>query len=257
MHATVGDAGFLRALDHRIDQRLGTADVDMRGLVHTGEQRSQVELAIQAVDVEIHSMAMDAGGQFVLEGAMLRAAEGIVQFVVGAVGAQFGHLRHERGDADAAGDQHVATGRGVDGEHVVRGGDGQLAADFHLLVHEGRAALGLLFQTHADLIGTGVRRIAHQRIGVAELLPVGALHLHDHMAAAGEFRQRLPVVARQGEALDQGSHLFHCGYPHGEHFVFVSHHSPQLAAMSGSACRSHGRPVRLAQTARHRYFISR
>ncbi|MOA27190.1 hypothetical protein D3C78_1480450 [compost metagenome] len=151
-----------------------------------------------------------------------------MQLVVGALPLQLVDLGQERGDADAAGDQHVPAGTGVEGEQVVRGGNGQRAADPHLLVHERRAALGLLFQTHADLVLAGVGRVAQQRVGVAETPAVGALHLHDDVAAAGEGRQRLPVLAHQGEALDQRGDLFDPGHPGGDHFVVVGHGEPRL-----------------------------
>ncbi|MNR25329.1 hypothetical protein D3C85_1424730 [compost metagenome] len=179
-----------------------------------------------------------------------------MQLVAGAHPAQVMQLREERRDADAAGDQYVPAGGRVDGEQVVRAGNHQLGAHLHLLVHEGRAALGLLFQAHADLVAGGVGRVAHQRIGVAELAAVGTLHLHDDMAAAGEGRQRLAVGTLQGEALDQGGRLLHRGHAGRHHFIGVGHRSPRLRLRAAPGAALMVRGAR-RQTARHRYFISR
>ncbi|MND94637.1 hypothetical protein D3C80_868610 [compost metagenome] len=228
MYACILDAGFFRAIDHCIDQRLGPAHVDVGIVGHVGEQPGEVQATFQAVDINAHVRCMRAVGQLALERTVFGAAEGVVQLIGHCFTFQLVKLGKERGDTDTAGDQHMATSLGIEGKQIVRGGDGQCTADLHLLVHERRAALGLLFQTHTDLVMAQVAWVAHQRVGVAELLPVGALHLHDHMAATGECRHRLAILAHEGEALDLRGRLLYCGNPHAEHLVCVGHNSPQL-----------------------------
>ncbi|MNZ43350.1 hypothetical protein D3C78_609510 [compost metagenome] len=228
MHAVLGNAGLGGAGDDRVDQWFGAAYVQVRLLVQARAQGGQVELAVEAVDVETSVGGVRAVGQLVLERPVLRRAEGIVKFVVGTGAFQFMQLRQERGNADAAGNQHMAAGGRIQGEQVVGRGNGQAGAHFHLLVHERRAALGLLLQAHANLVAAGVARVAHQRVGVAELAAVGAVHLHDDVAATGEGGHRRAVFAGQGKALDQRRGLFHCGNVHAEHFICVGHGSPRL-----------------------------
>lgn len=75
------------------------------------------------------------------------------------------------------------------------------------------------------------------------------------VATTGKGWHRCAIVARQGEALDQGCCLLYCGDPHVEHFIGVGHGSPRLQQRAaGPAARCNSMPV---QTARHRYLISR
>ena len=84
MHAGLGDAGGGGAGDHRVDQRLGPAHIEMGVIGQPRAQRGEVELALQAVDVEAGVAGMRALRQVALEGAVLGGAEGVVQLVGGA-----------------------------------------------------------------------------------------------------------------------------------------------------------------------------
>ncbi|MNC78079.1 hypothetical protein D3C75_1302070 [compost metagenome] len=53
---------------------------------------------------------MRAAFQLLLERTVLRGAEGVMQFVVGGAAFEFMQLRQERGNADTAGNQHMAAG---------------------------------------------------------------------------------------------------------------------------------------------------
>jgi len=112
-----------------------------------------------------------------------------VQLVRSRCAAQVLQLRHERRDANAAGNQQVLARKLIERKQVDRVRNLKLAAHLHLIVHEMRAAARLLHAPHTDLVAIELRRRTHQRVRIA-MHPMGAVHDHDDMRAARERRQR-------------------------------------------------------------------
>ncbi|MNP49062.1 hypothetical protein D3C76_1432250 [compost metagenome] len=129
-----------------------------------------------------------------------------MQFEIGLASLQLGDVRHERRDADAAGDEDVQAGGGVQGEQVGRRRDLQRVTHLDVPVQVKRAAAGGVLQAYGDAVVAAVRRVAGQRIGIAHLATVQR-QVHLHMTAGGESRQGA-AAGFQGEfAHPLGEHV--------------------------------------------------
>src|ERR1700689_3021993 len=101
------------------------------------------------------------------ESGMLGSANRVMQLVGHPALVQILEMRHERGDADAAGDEQVLARDLVEREQIHGMGDFDPCSALDLIVHEMRSAARFLHAAHADLVGVERMRRTQQRIGVA------------------------------------------------------------------------------------------
>ncbi|MNP15028.1 hypothetical protein D3C76_1073670 [compost metagenome] len=230
MDVAVGPAVGAGAGDGVVDHRARAADVDVATQRAVGQHGGDVELLALVEVVQVHAVAILAL-QLLAQARVFGAAHGQMHFERLAGQAQLGQLRAHRSDAHAAGDEQVQARMLAEWEQVDRKLHFQLVTFLHVVVHRLRTATARFDTAHGDLVGAGVVRRAHQRIGVA-VHAIGMRDQHDDVAATGERRQVRTVGGNQGEAADVRGDVFGARNAHAQGSVVLAHVSSSSASGS-------------------------
>jgi hypothetical protein len=106
MDVAVGPTAGVRRRNHAINHTRRPADIDVRAERLISQQSVVVDRLVFTVVIHLEPVAL-ACAQAAQEGGMLGGAHRVMQFIRCGSVPQVLELRHERRDADAAGDQDM------------------------------------------------------------------------------------------------------------------------------------------------------
>jgi hypothetical protein len=137
----------------------------MRALLRLAQQRADVEPLgrIAAIVMEHHPAHRREQVELVAERGALLCAGAVIEAELGVAALEFGDHRHDRGDADAAGQEEVTLGLRGEREMVARQRHLDDIADPHLIMQMAGRLAELLAQ-HRDAIAPSLGRVVPQRI---------------------------------------------------------------------------------------------
>ena len=177
------------------------AVIELRAGLRLAQQCGDVEPArrVAAIVVEDDMPLRGEQVQFVAERGPLRRPGAVIEPEIRAPALQFGDHRHDRGDADAAGQQQIALRRLGQREMVAgqRGLDD--LANPQPVVQMART---LAFPQYRDAIAPPLGRVVPQRIVAPHALGRAVAEPHPDMRAGGKARQVAPVRIDQLVAVD-------------------------------------------------------